>query len=114
MSFIKTLQIAKQFSSSAYADESLKSRRKQEQKAMLNALFSPAFSSRWFQLLKEDRFRDYFSHRDQLYMKPYRPYINTNWNKDKTVKVIGDSIKFLETKTNFTEDFKNYKDILFL
>ena len=45
-------------------------------------------------------------------MKPYRLYINTNWNQEKIVKVIGDSIEFLETKTNFSQDFKNNKDIV--
>ena len=112
MSLIQTLQTAKQFATKAYASESEKSRKKQEQKAMLNALFSPTFSAKWFKMLEEEKFRDYFSHRDQLYMKPYRPYINTNWDKEKAVQIIGDSIEFLETKTNVAEDFKNYKDIL--
>ena len=112
MSFINTLQTAKQFASKACASESTRNRKKQEKKAILNALLFPAFSNKWFQMLHEDKFNNYFMHRNRLYLKPYSPYINTNWNKEKKVKVIGDSIEFLETKTNFADDFKRYKEII--
>ena len=112
MNYINTIKLSKKFANDAHINEDKKTIKKQEQKAMINALFFPNISKYWFSKLQSKQFADYFSYRKLLYIKPYRPYINTNWDKKQVIKVIGDSIEFLEKKIKFANDFKYNKDVV--
>jgi uncharacterized protein VirK/YbjX len=73
-------------------------RRKQQWKAVYHVFFNYKFSLTWFDTLVAAEYSFIFKLRPRLYIKPFRTYISTRWNKEKKLKVIFDSYRFMKSK----------------
>ena len=78
-----------------YKDFGTKYTIKQQAKIIPLSIIYPFFTSRWFAFLKSDEFKNIFKYKPRIYIKPYRPYMCIKWNRDKKIKVILDSYKFI-------------------
>ncbi len=83
------------FAKIAYTDDSKRYRRKQQWKILYHAFFSPYFAYKWFDLIESGNLNFAFKYRPTLYIKPFRVYMSTRWNKKQKVKVIKDTYHFV-------------------
>ena len=81
--------------------------RKQQLKIVVYTFLYPKFSYKWFQFIKSPNFSPILNQRPVLYVKPYRPYISTKWNKKQKIKVIQDNYNFLKNKGNLLSKLLN-------
>jgi uncharacterized protein VirK/YbjX len=97
----------------AFSDENEKYLRKQQWKSFFTALINPRFASKWFAIIKSPEFFLLKKYRPKLYLKPFRAYISTKWDKKQRTKVIlntyryiwerGEGFKRIITKGEWTE-----------
>lgn len=87
-----------QYASKAYANDSLNYRRKQQWKITFYTLINPIFAYKWFEFLKSPGFKYVSLYRPSLYVKPFRTYVSTKWNKKRKLKVILDTYRFIKSK----------------
>lgn len=73
-------------------------RKKQQWKIAFHALLSPLFAVKWFETLKSVEFDSVSGPRSRLYIKPFRTYISIKWNKQRKLKVIFDTYRFMKLK----------------
>lgn len=90
-----------------YNDAGESYRKKQQYKIAFHSLLNLKFASRWFKFLRSDEFKFVYSARPNIYIKPFRPYISIKWDKDKKIKVILDSYKFLQSKGDIFHQILN-------
>lgn len=88
----------------AFSEEDKSYRRKQQYKSLWHAWMHPYFASRWFNTLYSPENNLIIQHRPRLYIKPFRVYMSTQWDKNQKVKVILDTYRFIKSKgENFTQ-----------
>jgi len=87
-----------QFAGKAFAAEKRKSRLKQQRKSFFLALINPRIAAKWFNIIQSPDFKLVMAHRPAIYLKPFRVYISTKWSKDKKIKVIQDTYRFITSK----------------
>ena len=110
--FIQNIYTAIKLATNGYIDSGEKYMKKQRIKIVFFVFIYPFFSNRWFKFLTSDTFKKIFHYRPRIYIKPFRTYISTKWNKDKKIKVILDSYKFIdENKEKIEEILTNDKGI---
>ncbi len=102
--FVKNIYIALKLADSGYADNGSSYIRKQKMKIVFFAIIYPFFTKRWFRFLESDKFKKIFHYRPRIYIKPYRTYISTKWGKDRKIKVILDSYKFIDKNKQILEN----------
>lgn len=73
-------------------------RKKQQWKIAFHSMLSPAFAVTWFETLKSSAFDAVSGPRSRLYIKPFRTYISIKWNKQRKLKVIFDTYRFMKLK----------------
>ncbi|QZT37746.1 VirK/YbjX family protein [Halosquirtibacter xylanolyticus] len=82
-------------------------RKNQIKKIAYHVFIKPRFTQWWFNFLTNSELSEVFKHRPLLYMKPYRVYISTKWNRKKALEVILDTYRFLDQypliKKNYLE-----------
>lgn len=93
--FITALLQGWGFAKMGYQNKSPGYRRKQQWKAIYHVFCNYKFSLAWFETLSLVEYSYIFNLRPRLYIKPYRAYISTMWNKEKKLKVIFDSYRFM-------------------
>ncbi len=103
-----------QFASIGYANDTPKYRKKQKWKIIFHAFLNPIFASKWFKLLKSKDFNHVFSHRPRIYIKPFRVYISTKWNKKQKIKVILDTYRFIKSKGEVFEKILTHREGLII
>ncbi len=101
--FITSIKLA----SKAYEKHSPKYKKKQQWKILFYTLLNPVFSDKWFKFIKSPEFYNIYLHRTRIYIKPFRPYISTKWNKKQKIKVITDTYRFLQTKNLLNKILSN-------
>jgi len=87
-----------QLATEAFAADTKSYRRKQEWKSLFATVTNPRFAAKWFEILKSSDFIFITSLRKRLYLKPFRVYMSTKWNKKQRVKVISDTYRFITRK----------------
>lgn len=102
--FIKNIYTSLSFAMSGYSKNNLEYIKKQKMKIVFFAIFHPFFTARWFKFLKSDEFKKIFHYRPRIYIKPYRTYVSTKWNKDRKIKVILDSYRFIDIHKDILEN----------
>ncbi|MBN2638473.1 MAG: DUF535 family protein [Bacteroidales bacterium] len=96
-----------------YKDDRPNYRKNQQKKIAFHALLSPLFARRWFKLLTSKDYSYILSYRPRIYIKPFRVYISTRWNKKQKQKVILDSYRFIQSKgKRFEQVLKSYEGII--
>ncbi|MDN3657367.1 DUF535 family protein [Ferruginibacter paludis] len=110
ISFISVLIIGWELASSGNSDRIPGYRRKQQWKVVFYILLNPRFAGNWFNYFRSQKFNYISSNRPRLYVKPFRPYISTKWNKKRKVKVILDTYRFIENKVTAFKQFLTYKE----
>ncbi|TAN17327.1 MAG: DUF535 domain-containing protein [Chitinophagaceae bacterium] len=81
----------------AFSKESKEYRRKQQYKSFRYALIHPFFASQWFKIFCSPEFHLIAEHRSRLYIKPFRVYMSVYWDRDRRVKVILDTYRFIQS-----------------
>lgn len=97
-SFFDDLFRGYHFANKGYINDSIEYRNKQKMKIILFIFLNPRFAHNWFKFLQSDSFGRIFEQRPRLYIKPFRVYISTEWNKKKKLKVIMDTYRFIQKK----------------
>jgi uncharacterized protein VirK/YbjX len=77
---------------------------KQRIKIIFFVIIYSFFFHRWFKFLESDEFKKIFHYHPRIYIKPFRTYIPIKWNKDRKIKVILDSYRFIEKNKHILED----------
>jgi len=88
-----------QLASEGFQDESKSYQRKQQWKSCWGVFSSPVLACNWFTTLKSPEFLIVSENRKRLYIKPFRVYMSIRWNKEKKIKVILDTYKYLLTRS---------------
>ncbi|MCX8471550.1 MAG: DUF535 family protein [Chitinophagaceae bacterium] len=109
-SLFKLAQESKQMASIAFANDSSKYRKKQENRSFFAALFNPHIARKWFGILKSPNFEQVAKYRNRLYFKPFRVYISTKWRSARKIKVILDTYLFILSKSDFLNDLITNKN----
>ena len=84
----------------AFSGERKGYRRKQQYKIFLYSFMSPLFAKKWFKTLYSSEYNHIVVHRPRLYVKPFRVYMSSKWDKHYKMKVILDTYRFLTTLGN--------------
>lgn len=103
--FVSTLYTGWKLASRGYEHERKSYMKKQQRKIVFHTALHPLFAKKWFQLLNSSAYNYILSNRPRIYIKPFRVYISTKWNKKRKLKVILDSYRFLEGKGALYEQF---------
>lgn len=98
----QTLSTGIQLATAGFEGEETWYQKKQHRKIILKTLLHPVFTYHWFNLLQSAEFQHVTAKRERLYIKPFRAYISTKWNKVEKVKALTESYHFL--KVNNLED----------
>ncbi len=59
----------------------------------------------WFNLLKSAEMIEVFKYRPKLYFKPFRVYMSTKWNWNQKIKIILDTYRFINNKSDLLKQF---------
>ncbi|MCZ8196150.1 MAG: DUF535 family protein [Flavobacterium sp.] len=105
--FVKTLLFALKAVTNGYLHRKKSYRLKQQLRCICYSFIYPKFSSNWITFLASEDFKFFFQNRPRLYIKPFLPYISTNWNKQHKIKVIADSYRFIRNYENLNMKFLN-------
>ncbi|MBN8859624.1 MAG: DUF535 family protein [Sphingobacteriales bacterium] len=81
----------------AFSGERKGYRRKQQYKIFLYTFLNPLFARRWFNTLYLPEHNKVVIHRPRLYVKPFRVYMSSRWDKHRKMKVILDTYHFIDT-----------------
>ncbi len=93
-----------QLAANAFSGERKRYRRKQQYKIFLYTLMSPSFAKEWFDTLYSPEYDQIVKHRPRLYVKPFRVYMSTGWDKHHKMKTILDTYHFINSAGNaFTQ-----------
>ncbi|TAN01901.1 MAG: DUF535 domain-containing protein [Chitinophagaceae bacterium] len=95
---LPTATLASKLAAKAFAKEDKKYRRKQQYKSFFQAFIYSSFASKWFQTLYSPEFNLIAEHRPRLYFKPFRVYMSAKWSKNRRVKVILDTYRFIRSR----------------
>ncbi len=95
---IDTIKTGIKFADAGYKDYSPKYRKKQKWKIAFHTFFNLKFAKKWFDFIQSSEFETVFRYRKKIYIKPFRPYISIKWNKNRKLKVILDTYRFLQEK----------------
>jgi uncharacterized protein VirK/YbjX len=86
---------------------------KQKWKIVFHTILNLSFAKKWFAFLNSENFKYVTKNRPRIYIKPFRPYISTKWNKARKVKVIADNYRFIRTKgEKFSEILTSEKGLI--
>ncbi|MGY0398628.1 MAG: DUF535 family protein [Ostreibacterium sp.] len=99
-----------QLASKGYANDNPTYRRKQQWKIIFHVLLNPKFAYQWFKFLESPEIKEVTLYRPRLYIKPFRVYISTQWNKERKVKIILDTYRFIESKTYLFSQIVTHKE----
>lgn len=108
------VQQALRYWRSAYGDENSKYAKKQKWKVVFHSLLAPKFALKWFEVINSYDFSDVVKSRPLLYIKPFRTYISIQWNRNKRLKVIMDSYRFMRIHSGVFNDFICHRQDLIL
>lgn len=97
----------------AFSGEGKSYCRKQQYKSCWHACMHPHFASKWFKKLYSSEYIHIATHRPRLYLKPFRVYMSTRWDRQQKVKVILDTYEFIQNKgLNFIQAIIDEKHFL--
>ncbi len=96
--YFGNLKTGIQLANIAFNNESDAYKRKQRSKTLMYFFTRSKLTNYWLDKLNDEALRDVFKCRPRLFMKPYRPYLSTRWNKYKVIQVIIDNYDFLRKK----------------
>ena len=96
--YFKVVKTGFQYASTAFVTEKKKYRRKQIFKTLLYTIVHHQTARKWFEILASNNMQSVVQKRPRLYMKPFRPYISSKWNKKRVINVILDSYDFIRQK----------------
>lgn len=105
LTLFSVFSAGKAYVNSGYKNFSGNYRIRQRRKIIYHIFKNPFFAIRWFRLIESPQMKYIFSHRPRLYIKPFRPYIAINWSKERKVKVITDTYRFLGKFQGFLQSF---------
>jgi uncharacterized protein VirK/YbjX len=96
--YISNLKTGLQFARNGFTGESDSYKRKQIIKTLY--FFSTNFklTNLWLSKLNGEELGDVFKYRPRIFLKPYRPYLSTQWSKLKAINVILNNYNFLRKK----------------
>ncbi len=99
-----------QLATNGFANDTAKSRRKQQWKIVFHTFFNPVFAKQWFEFLKSNDFLIVALNRPRLYIKPFRAFISIKWNKKQKLKVILDTYQFIKSKEDVLGQVLTHKE----
>ncbi len=82
----------------AFSESDKQVLRKQQFKIFWHAFKSPGFASQWFTTLETPEYASITTYRERLYIKPFRVYQSTKWDKKQKQKVIHDTFRLIKSK----------------
>lgn len=106
MSFQNTFAQSKQFALNGFKNDHPKYKNKQVSKILWFTCLHYPQVKKWYETLQSEENKEIFSHRNRLYVKPFRVYMSTKWNIKQRMKVILDSYHFLN-ENGLSEVWKN-------
>lgn len=83
------------YAQNAYKYASRKKRLWHQARSFFYASANPFFARKWFEILQEPDYWQILKNRPRFYLRPFRAYISTKWNKEKRLKVISDTYRFI-------------------
>lgn len=98
--FFETLLSAWKLTKNGYLYRNRGYRIKQQIRCIYYSIRYPKFSSSWIAFLTSEDFKFVFLNRPRLYIKPFLPYISSNWNELQKRKVITDPYRFVKKNKN--------------
>jgi hypothetical protein len=83
----------------------------QQIKSFWHASLNPFVAFDWFETINSPQYSEIFKSQPKMYLKPFRVYMNSEWNQKRKMKVILDTYKFIQSKgENFSKIATDYEN----
>ena len=103
------------YAKKGFSNENKKYRVNQQYKILFHTIMNPFFTYKWFNSLQLAPYRHIFSYRPRIYIKPFRPYISSAWDKKRKLKVISETYEFLKNiNPLFYQNILNSKESIII
>ena len=106
MTKLNSIVLGIKLASKGFENYRTKYKRNQIRKVLFHTLLNLKFANNWFNYIKSDDFYTIYSYRPRIYIKPFRPYLSTKFDKKKKVEIILNTYQFLKEKKIFNTILK--------